>query len=354
MRLALDAMGGDFAPAAPAEGAVLFAREHPDVHVLLVGEEARLAPLLPRAPLPNLSVRHASEVVGMDEHAGASVRRKRDSSLRVCLDLVKSGEAQGAVSAGHSGAVMAGALLVLGRVPGVERPAIATLLPALQGGRCLLLDAGANVECHPSHLAQFAVLGEAYVRRVLGVPRPRVALLANGEEPSKGTPLTRTAASLLRQSPLDFRGYVEGKDLFSGLVDVVVTDGFTGNLVLKTAEGTAHAVAGLLRGAVQKSGLPEKLGALLLKPTLAGLRRVVDYAEVGGAPLLGVGGVAVVAHGRSNPKAVKNALGAALAAVRGGLTEDMTQGMVRAASWLPARARGSGRGKGATGEGLSE
>ncbi len=343
-------MGGDLAPAAPVEGAVLFAREQPDVQVVLVGDEQRILPFLRRTWPVNLSVRHASEVVGMDEQAGASIRKKPDSSLKVCFDLVRTGEAAAVVSAGHSGAVMAGALLVLGRLPRVERPAIAALLPALEGGRCLLLDVGANIQCRPSHLAQFAVLGDAYARRVMGVARPRVAILSNGEEESKGTPLTREAAALLRQGPLHFRGYLEGKDLFSGQAEVIVTDGFTGNLVLKAAEGTALAVAGLLRSAVYKAGLSEKLGAVLLKPTLAGLRRVVDYAEVGGAPLLGIAGVAVVAHGRSNPKAVKNALKAALTTARSGLNDELVRDMALTEEWLPPRRRG----KGATGQALSE
>jgi glycerol-3-phosphate acyltransferase PlsX len=338
-------MGGDHAPAAAVEGAVLFARELVQHQVVLVGDEARVRPLLKGAPLPNLELRHASEVVGMED-AATSIRAKRDSSLRVCFELMKAGDVQAVVSAGHSGAVMAGALLVLGRLRGVERPAIAALLPALKGGgRCLLLDAGANVECRPSQLAQFAVMGEAYVRAMLGVGRPRVALLSNGEEPSKGTSLTREAYRLLSKSDLRFVGYVEGKDIFSGDVEVVVTDGFTGNVVLKTSEGTATAVAGLLRSAIEKAGVGEKLGALLLGPTLAGLKKVVDYAEYGGAPLLGVEGVGIVAHGRSSPKAIKNALRAALQTAEARGHPALRESMGRAAAWLPAR---SVTGKGAT------
>ncbi|HZN94294.1 MAG TPA: phosphate acyltransferase PlsX [Myxococcales bacterium] len=341
MRLALDAMGGDHAPAAAVEGALLFARESPPHHVVLVGDAPRVEEVLQRLGhrAPNLSVRHATQVVDMGDGAAASIRQKKDSSLRVCFELVERGEADAVVSAGHSGAVMAGALLVLGRMRLVERPAVAALFPALRGGgRCLLLDAGANVECKPSHLAQFAVMGEAYVRAVLHRPRPRVAILSNGEEPSKGTDLTRQALALLKRSALDFRGYVEGKDIFSGEVEVVVTDGFTGNVVLKTSEGTAMAVAGLIRTAVEKAGIGEKLGALLLTPTFAGLKKVVDYAEYGGAPLLGVDGVAIVAHGRSSPKAVKNALFAALANAQVHLKEEIAAALDRAAQWLPKRA----------------
>ncbi|MBJ6765107.1 phosphate acyltransferase PlsX [Myxococcaceae bacterium JPH2] len=343
MRLVLDAMGGDHAPGAVVDGGVLFARAYPGHEVVLVGDEARVRPVLEKAEPPeNVLFRHASEVVEMDEHASAAFRRKRDSSLRVGFELVRDGEASALVSAGNSGAVMAGGLLTLGRIPGVERPAIAALFPALKGGgRCLLLDAGANVDCRPLHLAQFAVLGEAYVRMRLGIARPRVAVLSNGEEPSKGTVLTREASALLRGSPLEFVGYVEGKDLFSGDVEVVVTDGFTGNVVLKTSEGVGMGMAGLMRQAIEKrGGLPEKLGALLLKPTLAGLRRVMDYAEYGGAPLLGIQGVGIVAHGRSSPRAIFNALVTALQAARAGMQEEMTRCIRNAAAWLPAQQKG--------------
>jgi glycerol-3-phosphate acyltransferase PlsX len=353
MRLVLDAMGGDHAPASPVEGAVLFCRAHPDQEVVLVGDRERVSPLLGRGrPPANLHLHHASEVVEMDEHATSAFRRKRDSSLRVGFELVRDGKADALVSAGNSGAVMAGGLLTLGRLPGVERPAIAALFPALKGGgRCLLLDAGANVDCRPSHLAQFAVLGEAYVRARLGVARPRVAVLSNGEEASKGTPLTREASELLRRSDLDFVGYVEGKDLFSGDAQVVVTDGFTGNIVLKTSEGVGMGVIGLLRQAIEKrGGLPEKLGAMLLQPALAGLRRVVDYAEYGGAPLLGIQGVGILAHGRSSPRAIHNALGAALATAESGLQEELTRCVERAGAWLPTHQKG----KRATDEAVSD
>jgi glycerol-3-phosphate acyltransferase PlsX len=344
VKLALDAMGGDHAPAAAVEGGVLFALEHPDHPLVLVGDRAQIEPLLARhAALPSISVRHTTQVVGMDEHAGAAIRKKKDSSLRVCFELAREGEVGAVVSAGNSGAVMAGAIFVLGRIPGVERPAIATLFPALKaGGRSLLLDAGANVDCKPSHLAQFAVMGEAYVRVLRGVSKPRVGILSNGEEDTKGTALTRGALALLRKSDLDLVGYVEGKDIFTGKVDVIVTDGFTGNVVLKTSEGVAAGVTGLLRSAVEKSGLPAKVGALLLKPTFAGLKKVVDYAEYGGAPLLGVDGVGIVAHGRSSPKAIQNALNAALRTAQASLRDELTASLARAEGWLPGRVKGKG------------
>jgi phosphate acyltransferase len=337
-------MGGDDAPTAPVQGAVQFAKAHPLHEVVLVGDAPALREALRRADPPtNVSIRHASEVVGIHDAASA-VRTKRDSSIRICFELAKAGEVAAVVSAGNSGAVMAGALLVLGRLQGVERPAIAALFPALRGRRCLLLDAGANVECRPTQLAQFAVMGEAYVRRILGVVRPKVAVLSNGEEPSKGTALTREASALLRESDLDFTGYAEGKDIFAGELDVVVTDGFTGNVVLKTSEGTALGVVGLIRQAIDRSGLPERVGALLLKPTLVGLRKVVDYAEYGGAPLLGVAGVGIVAHGRSNPKAIANALRAALTNAQVELPLELQRALDRAHGWLPARRPGKEKG----------
>jgi len=354
VRLALDAMGGDHAPAAIVEGGLLFAREYPQHHLVLVGNERRVREGLLLAPTPrNVSIHHASEVVEMDDQASASIRTKRDSSMRICFELIRGGEVSAMVSAGNSGAVMAGALLVLGRIPGIERPAFAALFPALKGGgRCVLLDAGANVDCKASHLAQFAVMGDAYVRKFLGIPKPRVAILSNGEEDSKGTPLTREALAILRNSGLSFIGYVEGKDIFSGDVEVVVTDGFTGNIVLKTSEGTGMAVAWLIRAAIERAGLSEKLGALLLKPTLAALRKVVDYAEYGGAPLLGIDGVGIVAHGRSNPKAIKNALKAALQTAEGQVREEIAARIDEAQTWLPSSRRK--RAKEATGRVVSE
>jgi glycerol-3-phosphate acyltransferase PlsX len=357
VRIALDAMGGDYAPAEVVQGAVLFAREHPQHEVILVGHERRIHEALREelAAPGHIAVHHASETVEMGEHPGAAIRRKKDSSIRVCFELIKAGEAAAMVSAGNSGAVMAGALLVLGRIPSIDRPAFAALFPALKGeGRCLLLDAGANVECKPAHLAQFALMGEVYVRRLLGVRRPRVAILSNGEETSKGTPLTRSALDLLRQSDLHVLGYVEGKDIFSGEVEVVVTDGFTGNVVLKTSEGAATAVAGLIRSAVQQAGLSEKLGALLLKPTLAGLRKVVDYAEYGGAPVLGVAGVAIVAHGRSHARAVKNALRTAMQACEVHFNDELGLRLRSAQSWLPARVAKRIKGGAGTLEDASE
>jgi phosphate acyltransferase len=346
VRLALDAMGGDHAPAAVVEGALHFAAAEPEVSLLLVGDEARVRAHLPARVPPSIRVHHASQVVEMGEHALAAVRRKRDASVRVCFELVRRQEADAAVTAGHSGAAMAAALAVVGRIPGVERPALAALFPSMgASGRCLLLDVGANAECRPTHLAQFAVLGAAYLRACHSLVHPRVAILSNGEEESKGTPLTRGALELLKQSDLDFRGYGEGKDLFSGAFDVLVTDGFTGNAVLKASEGVAAALTSLLQQAVERAHLPARLGGLLLRPTLAGLRRLVDASEVGGVPLLGISGVGIVAHGHSTPRAIASALRVARRTVEADLVTTLASAVEASRAWLPTRAV-----KGAKGE----
>ena len=333
-------MGGDFAPEVCVEGACSYGLEHPADAVILVGDEPRLRALLSKQKNggpPNLLLRHATQVVAMGEHGPQAIRGKKDSSLRVAIELHKNGEADGFVSAGNSGAVMAGALLLLGRIEGVQRPAFAALLPQTKGGTpAVLVDAGANTECDPTMLAQFAVLGEAWSRAVLKVERPRIAVLSNGEEEGKGTDLTRATLQLLGRSDLNVVGNLEGNELFSSRADVVVTDGFTGNVALKTGEGAASMVTGLLRQALDRAGLPERLGALLLKPALLGLRKVVDYAEYGGAPLLGVDGAGLVAHGRSKARAIDRALEAARRTAEAKLPRAQAEAMKRAAAWLPA------------------
>lgn len=307
MRIAVDAMGGDHAPEAVVDGAVQAAREY-GTHVILVGDREVIHDLLKRhgaADLP-VTVRHASEVVGMQESPSHALRRKRDSSIRVAFDLVKAGEARAAVSAGNSGAAMAIAMLVLGRLPGVERPCIAAVLPTLSGST-VLLDVGANVDCKPIHLVQFAIMGEVFCRYVLQVERPRVGVLSNGEEESKGTELTRSAHQALKHSSLHYVGYMEGRDIFPGRADVVVTDGFTGNAVLKTAEGLAHAMGQMLKEELGRT-LLSKIGYLLARGAFRKIRNRLDYAETGGAPLLGVNGVGIVSHGSSDARAIKNAI----------------------------------------------
>jgi glycerol-3-phosphate acyltransferase PlsX len=331
--VAVDAMGGDNAPGAIVQGALNAARK--GVPVLLVGLEARVRAELRRlgagADLP-VAVRHASEVVEMGDHPGQAMRRKKDNSIRVCFELVASGQASAMVSAGNSGAVMAGAIFVLGRLPGVERPAIISTLPALRGAP-ILLDMGAVVENKPVYLVQFALMGEVYARRVVGVARPRVALLANGEEDSKGTDTTRAAAAALRRSRLDFVGYCEGRDLLTGDYDVVVTDGFTGNVALKTMEGTARVMGDFLKEAL-KSSWRARLGGLLARPALQRMKRRVDWREVGGAPLVGVAGVGFVTHGRSDALAVENCVLRARAAADSHFTDEIALAVAPAADLL--------------------
>ena len=324
--IALDAMGGDLAPPATVEGALRAHRER-GLRVVLVGDEPRLKAELRRlgAAGHELPVHHASEVVEMDDHPGQALRRKKDSSIRVCFDLCKAGEAAGMVSAGNSGAVLAGALFVLGRLDHVDRPCIGGSLPTLGGnGRAVLVDMGANVDCTPLQIVQFALMGEVYARRVLGVARPRVGVVANGEEEGKGTELTRAAATALRkpESAIEFAGYVEGKDVFSGDFDVIATDGFTGNVLLKTAEGAVWAFGQLLKRQIQSSRVATA-GALLMRSQLDQVKKRVDYEEVGGAPLLGVRGAAMIAHGRSTHRAILNALSGAEAFARQHLEEDL-------------------------------
>jgi glycerol-3-phosphate acyltransferase PlsX len=332
--VAVDAMGGDHAPGAIVQGAIDAARK--GLEVTLVGPEERIAEELRHRGGTGLGipVHPASEVVEMDDHPGQAMRRKRDNSIRVCFDLVRRGEACGMVSAGNSGAVMAGAIFVLGRLDHVERPAIASVIPAVRGTP-ILLDMGANVECRPIHLVQFALMGEVYARRVAGVRQPRVAVLANGEEESKGTELTRAVAAALRRAPIRFAGYCEGRDLLTGEFDVIVTDGFTGNVALKTMEGTAKALGDLARQAL-RSTLPSKIGGMLVKKALDEMKRRMDWREVGGAPLVGVNGVGVITHGSSDALAIENAVGRARDAARSGATAEMAEAAARAAALLRA------------------
>lgn len=324
--VALDAMGGDNAPGAIVAGGLQALAVDADLELILVGREADVERLLAGARIDSearsrVHVVNATEVVEMDEHPANAVRVKKDSSINVGARLVADGKADAFVSAGNSGGVMAAAVFGMRRLPGVDRPAIGAILPT-KTGQTLLLDAGANTEVRPEYLFQFALLGDAYARRVLGVEKPRVCLLSNGEEEGKGNQLTVDAYPLLRESSLDFRGNIEGKEVFNGLADVVVTDGFTGNVVLKTVEGVADFLFSTIRAEARKSALGV-LGGLLLKPSLAGIREKADWRKVGGAPLLGVNGICVIAHGRSDAEATKNAVLRGAEAVRGGLLEAM-------------------------------
>lgn len=306
MKIALDAMGGDHAPVVEVEGAVLAAKEYGS-NVILVGDSDAVKKELSKHNAGNLpiSVRHASEVIGMDESPSKALRKK-DSSMRVAFELVKNGEADAVVSAGNSGAAMATAMFVLRKLEGVDRPAIATVMPTLKGA-CVVLDVGANVDCKPFHLAQFAIMGDVYANFILKKDRPRVGLLSNGEEESKGTDVTRETHAILKQLPMNYIGYIEGRDIFAGNSDVVVCDGFVGNVVLKTSEGLADAISLMLKEEIMKSPLA-KFGYLLSKGAFRRFKKKVDYSEYGGAPLLGIDGVGIISHGSSTPNAIKNAI----------------------------------------------
>jgi glycerol-3-phosphate acyltransferase PlsX len=301
-------MGGDHAPATIVDGAVSAAR-HLDVQIALVGAtagiEAALATHADWRDLP-IQIVEAPDVIGMADPPAATLRRKPGASIRVAADLVARGGASALFSAGHTGATVMAAYSAFGMIPGVDRPALATTIPTRRLP-AVLLDAGASVECRPQHLLQFAVMGGVYARLALDVERPRIGLLSIGEEETKGNELTRDAHQLLKASSLNFIGNVEGREIYSGSADVIVCDGFTGNVVLKTSEGLVDAVEALLGEELQGT-FSSQMGYLLSRRAFRRFRRRVDYSEYGGAPLLGVAGLAVVGHGRSSPKAVRNAI----------------------------------------------
>jgi glycerol-3-phosphate acyltransferase PlsX len=307
--IALDAVGTDKAPDPEIRGAILACKALP-VRVHLIGPEAELRDLLDEQldneDLP-IIIHHASERIGMEEKAAHAVRTKRDSSMRVGLKLVREGKAAGFVTAGNTGAAMATAKMVLGALPGVDRPALATPMPSSTGKPTVLLDVGANVDCKPQNLAQFAVMGEIYARTVLKIEQPRVGLLSIGEEESKGNDLTREAYPLLKALPIRFIGNVEGRDIFSGQADVIVCDGFVGNVALKTSEGVGRFVRDVLRESLNRT-VTAQVGALLSRRAFNDFRRRLDPTEYGGAPLLGVRGVCIIGHGSSNDRAIFNGI----------------------------------------------
>jgi glycerol-3-phosphate acyltransferase PlsX len=314
-------MGGDHAPEALVAGSLTALREQRDLRLILVGRLDRLNPLVAGGHdlAGRLTLEDSAGAIPMGAHPAQAVRSQPRSSVAVAVKLVGSGRADACFSAGNSGATMAAAMLQLRRLPGVARPAIGTVFPS-RSGSTLLVDAGAQVDCRPEWLAQFAQLGCEYVHRALGVERPRVGLLSNGEETSKGNALVQAAHELISQMDLNYLGPVEGTDLVSGKVDVVVADGFVGNVALKTAEGVADAIIAALRQEAS-SGLRSRLGAFLLLPSLRRLRQRLDWSQIGGAPLLGVSGLVFIGHGRSDARAVTSAIRVAAAAVRSGLAE---------------------------------
>ena len=333
MKIVLDAMGGDTAPDTTVAGAVRAARELP-IEIILVGNrpvvEPQLARYLDRPS--NVSILHASETIGMDEPPVASIRKKRDSSINVGIAAVREGKADAFVSAGNTGAVVSAATLNLGLLPGVERPGIVITLPGLKG-ETMLIDVGANINSKPLHLLQYALMGEAYARFVLERQNPSVGLLNIGEEETKGPDFIKETYGLLEHAGINFVGNVEGRAIFSGEYDVIVCDGFVGNVALKTAESLAHAIKEVLKRSYGMSPIT-RLGAWLSRSAFIALRKEIDYAEHGGAPLLGVSGVCIIAHGASSSKAIKNAIRVAYESAR----HDVNRHLVDAVrSYAPAR-----------------
>jgi len=347
--IALDAMGSDRAPKPEVEGAIHAARNY-GVRVLLVGPEAAIKAELDRHPsasrLP-IEIVHASEVITMEDKAVQAVRAKRDSSMRVGLRLVREGKAAGFVTAGNTGAAMASAKMVLGALQGVDRPALAAVFPTAPGTAAILLDVGANVDCKPHNLEQFAVMGEIYFRSMFGGPMfgaprfgdlktgrsglsvarsPRVGLLSIGEEETKGNELTRESFQLLKRLPLNFVGNVEGRDLFNGHVDVIVADGFVGNVALKISEGVANLVRTVLKESL-KSTITRQVGYMLSRSAFSDFKKRIDHTEYGGAPLLGVKGVCIITHGSSNANAIKNAVRVAAEFSQRHINESIEQGL---------------------------
>jgi glycerol-3-phosphate acyltransferase PlsX len=323
--IAVDAMGGDNAPRPEVEGSVLAAREL-GVKVLLVGQPGIVRAELAKHASPSLPIEivPASEVITMEDHPAQAFRRKKDSSVHVAARLVREAKADGFVSAGNTGGVMTVARFLLGTLESVDRVALAAPFPNAKGGVSVLLDVGANVDSKPEHLVQFAVMGEVYYRSTFGSRRPRVGLLSIGEEEIKGNELTREVHNRLKKSSLHYVGNVEGGDLFSGDVDVIVSDGFVGNIALKICEGLAMQIFGLLRKSM-KTSLVSQVGAMLSQGAFKVLKKTIDYTEYGGAPLLGVRGVCVIGHGRSNAKAVKNAIRVAAGLARAHMNEKIEQ-----------------------------
>ena len=329
--IALDAMGGDHAPRAEVEGAILAAREL-GVRIFLVGVEATVRHELNRHRHRGLPIEivNATEIITMTDSPSHAFRRKKDSSLHVAAKLVRDGKAEALVTAGNTGAAMTVPRFVLGTLPSVDRPALAAAFPNMKDKVTVILDVGANVDSKPLQIEQFAVMGEIYYRTIFGTKRPRVALLSIGEEEMKGNELTREAAALLKQTTLNFAGNVEGRDVFRGNVDVIVCDGFIGNVALKISEGLVEHIGGMLKKAI-KSSLTSQLGYALSKSAFDSFRKRTDYSEYGGAPLLGVRGITIIGHGRSNPNAIKNAIRVANELCRSHLNEKIEQELSAAA-----------------------
>jgi glycerol-3-phosphate acyltransferase PlsX len=326
MRIVLDAMGGDHAPEVVVEGGVMAAREY-GIEVVLVGPQEVIEAELAKHDTAGLSlpVVHASQVIEMTDEPSMAARKKKDSSMVVGMNLVKNGEADAFTTAGNSGGALAAALFRLGRVKGIKRPALSTVFPTRKG-LCFISDVGANTDCKPIYLLQFGIMGSAYAERVLGIPNPRVGIVSTGEEEGKGSILVKETFKLLKESDLNFIGNVEGKDIPAGLADVVVTDGFSGNIVIKLSQGVAALLMGVMEEEIKKR--PQAmLGALLAKGALRKVKSRLDYSEYAGAPLLGVDGVVIVGHGRSNAKAIKNMVRVGKESVEKGMLKAIKEGI---------------------------
>jgi len=321
--IVVDAMGGDHGSSPNVQGTILaLKKSKKKFNVILVGDPSTFTHKIPKKLAKYIEIVETDDVFGMDESA-TEVRKRKNSSIYKAIELVKSGRADALVSAGHSGATMALATLQIGRVKGVQRPAIATLMPTETGGKTLVLDVGANTDCKPEHLFQFAILGEAYAKDVLKVESPRVGLLSNGEEESKGNEITKATFKMLQQMP-SFVGNVEGNDIFNNSVDVVVCDGFVGNILLKTSEGVASSISKLIKMNIKRS--PRALtGALLMRRVFKLLKKQIDYAEYGGAPLIGVNKPTIICHGKSNHIAIKNAIYQAISFAESNINEDIAK-----------------------------
>ena len=321
VKIAIDAMGGDFGPEPIVRGCIQALKKKRFIPIL-VGKKSEILPLLPKRYRDKISIVESDDVIHMNDAATDAVKRK-ESSIFKAVDLVKSGEADGVVSAGHSGATMTLATLRLGRLKGVSRPALVALMPTKNAQKSIVLDVGANVDSKPEHLAEFAVMGGCYAEDMFGIKTPSIGLLANGEESSKGNEVTKAAYKIL-DGYKGFKGNVEGSDIFNGSCDVITCDGFVGNLVLKASEGVASTISGLIKDYIRKSPVAIT-GALLMRKVFRLLKKQMDYAEIGGAPLIGIKGCAIVSHGKSNPKAIKNAIFQAINYVDTGVNDHIVE-----------------------------
>jgi glycerol-3-phosphate acyltransferase PlsX len=322
LKIAIDAMGGDFGPEPIIDGLIAAFKINKNFTAIAVGNQSEIEALIPQQFINRLEIVHTEDVISMHDSATDALKRK-ESTIYKAIELVRNGDADAIVSAGHSGASMSLATLRIGRIKGVTRPAIATLMPTSENQNTLVLDVGANVDCDAKNLFEFAIMGQAYAKDVLQLDEPIIGLLSNGEEESKGNEVTKEAYELISKIP-DFAGNVEGSDIFKGTVDVVVCDGFIGNILLKTAEGVADTIGQILKKNLKRS-LISIAGAVLMKKVFKSLKVRVDYAEYGGAPLLGVKSPVIIAHGKSNPKAIKNAIFQAINAASSNLNEDIEQ-----------------------------